>query len=365
MATIRKRKGKYEVQVRRIGQPHISRSFIERKDAQQWARLMEIAADRHDLPTTVDRKALAVTLGALIHRYRETVVVKKKAHRNENIALSAFSLHPICRKTIAELRTSDFAEYRDQRLKTVKPISLKRELAPIRHMFSIAKREWGIPIKDNPLENLRFEASDQRRERRLKPGEYERLVASANKSRNRLILPLFRFAVETGMRRGEMLNIRRGDIDAANSLLFIPESKNGQSRTIPLTAEALEILQQRLAKLTGKSDRDLVFPISGNCLRLAWERVRRRAKCDDLRWHDLRHESLSRLFELGLTAPEVRLISGHRTASCLFRYAHAERTTIAAKLAASGATTREATLAATANARNPVIGETAAQGGQS
>jgi integrase len=135
------------------------------------------------------------------------------------------------------------------------------------------------------------------------------------------------------MRRGEILAIRRGDIDVRNSLLFIPETKNGQSRIIPLTAEALEILQAQLAKLSGKSDRDLVFPMSANCLRLAWERVRRRAKSDDLHFHDLRHEALSRLFEKGLTTPEVQLISGHRDARMLFRYAHAERKTIAAKLA--------------------------------
>lgn len=337
MATIRKRKGKYEVQVRRIGQPHISRSFIERKDAQQWARQMEIAADRHDMPTTADRRMMAVTLGALVQRYRDTVSAKKRSAIIERVFLDCFLLHPICRKTLAELRTSDFAEYRDQRLKEVSPVSVKRQLAPIHHMLEIARDEWGFPLKENPLTKLKLEASDQRRERRLKPGEYERLVAAAGQSKNRLIGPVIRFAVETGMRRGELIAIKRGDIDEANSLLFIPMSKNGRSRIIPLTAEALAILQTRLSTIltAKKTDRDLVFPLSANCLRLAWGRVRRRAKSEDLHYHDLRHEALSRLFERGLTTPEVQLISGHRDARMLFRYLHAERTTIAAKLAAS------------------------------
>jgi hypothetical protein len=176
MATIRKRKGKYEVQVRRSGLPHISRTFNERKDALQWGRQMELAADRRDLPATVDRKAMAVTLGALVARYRDTVVIHKRSCENERIALNAFALHPICRKTVSELRTSDFAAYRDERLKTVKPISLKRELSPLHHMFEVARDEWGITIKENPITKLRFKALDQRRERRLKDGE----VAGSN-----------------------------------------------------------------------------------------------------------------------------------------------------------------------------------------
>jgi hypothetical protein len=170
MATIRKRNGKFEVQIRRTGQPRLSRSFIERKDALQWAHHMELEADRHDLPAVIDRRALNVTLGELVRRYRDTVTVRKRTARNERIALNAFALHPICRKTLAGLRTADLAAYRDERLRTIKPVSLRRELTTIRNLFEIARTEWGLPIKENPVAALRFKAKDQRRERRLKDG---------------------------------------------------------------------------------------------------------------------------------------------------------------------------------------------------
>ena len=326
MASIRKRSGKYQVQVRRIGQPHISRSFIERKDALQWARQMEIAADRHDLPTVLDRRALNITLSELVGRYRDTITVGKRGGHIERIVLNAFALHPICRKSLAQLRTADFATYRDDRLKEIKPGSLKRQLGPIHNLFEIARNEWGIPIRENPLDKLKLVAPDQRRERRLKEGEFERLMQAAGKSRNKLVGPIIMFAVETGMRRGEILAIKPDQIDVANQCLLIPDSKNGRSRVIPLAAAALAILQAQ------PKDRERLFPISANALRLTWERLRKRAGSEDLHFHDLRHEALSRFFEKGLTTAEVQLISGHRDARMLFRYAHAERKSVRPRL---------------------------------
>lgn len=339
MATIRKRNGKYQAQVRRIGQPQISRTFLEHKDARQWARQMELAADRHDLPATADRKQMAVTLGALVQRYKATVTSGKRGAAIERVVLTNFALHPICRKTVSELRTSDFAEYRDQRLREVSPVTLKRQLGPVRHLFEVARDEWGIPLKENPLDKLKLQAPDQRRERRLKPGELDKLLEQANKCRglSRYIGPIIRFAVETGMRRGEILNVRAEHIDTANSGLLIPETKNGRPRTIPLSEKAFAALKAagEVKLRNTKPDSDRAFPISGNCLQLGWQRIRRRAGSDDLHFHDLRHEAISRFFERGLTTPEVALISGHSDLRMLFRYSHATRDTALAKLNAT------------------------------
>jgi integrase len=331
MATIRKRNGKYQVQVRRVGHPLISRTFIEHKDARQWARQMELAADRHDLPATVDRKQMAVTLGALVQRYKDTVTSRKRGAAIERVVLTNFALHPICRKTVSELRTSDFAEYRDQRLRDVSPVTLKRQLGPVRHLFEVARDEWSIPIKENPLDKLKLIAPDQRRERRLKPGELDKLLRQADKCRglSRYLGSIIPFAVETGMRRGEILSVRREHIDNANRCLLIPDSKNGRARTIPLSNRALAAIRtaSEVKLRKGKPDPERVFPVSANCLRLAWERLRQRVGSDDLHFHDLRHEAISRFFERGLTTPEVALISGHRDARMLFRYSHATRET--------------------------------------
>ena len=153
------------------------------------------------------------------------------------------------------------------------------------------------------------------------------LIEAAKVCRNPLIEAIIRFAVETGMRRGEILAIRRNHFDPINRTLLIPETKTGYSRTIPLTRLAAQLLSQ--------SDDDPVFQISANAFRLAWERVKTRAKIEDLHFHDLRHEAISRFFEMGLNAPEVALISGHRDMRMLSRYTHPQRQLISQKLDAA------------------------------
>lgn len=326
MATIRKRKDKWQVQVRRIGHMPFSKTFNIKKDAIAWARQTEVQADRAELPT--DPKALqAVTLGELVRRYRDTVSVKKRAYENERVSLNAFLTHRICARRLSDLRTEDFAAFRDDRLRTVKPVSLKRQLDPIHNLFEIAKDEWGLPIRENPLDRLKLKAPTQKRERRLRTGELESLNGAAQACRNKLVGPIIHFALATGMRRGEILAVRRTHVDLQGRTLLIEQAKNGHSRRVPLTREALSVLRDRLAIVD-----DHIFPISANALRLAWGRVKNRAKIDDLHFHDLRHEAISRFFEIGLTTPEVASISGHRDARMLFRYAHAERQIIFQKL---------------------------------
>jgi integrase len=199
---------------------------------------------------------------------------------------------------------------------------LKRQLDPIHHLFEVAKDEWGLPIKANPLDQLKLKAPGQKRERRLRAGELERLLDAAKGCRNKFIAPIVRFAVATGMRRGEMLAMRWTHLNREQRSLLIPETKTGQSRTIPLVASALAILAEH------GQDNDRVFPITANAFRLAWERVKLRAGIEDLHFHDLRHEAISSFFEMGLSTPEVALISGHKDMRMLFRYSHATRQNI-------------------------------------
>jgi hypothetical protein len=153
MATIRKRGAKWQVQIRRVGVRPISRSFHIRKDAEAWARQMEVQVDRHDLPG--DPKSLQhVVLGTLVERYRDTVSVRKRGHEVERVVLNAFLRHRICRKPLSELSASDFALYRDERLMAVTASTLKRQLAPLHNMFELAKDEWGLPLRENPLRKV-------------------------------------------------------------------------------------------------------------------------------------------------------------------------------------------------------------------
>ncbi|TPL51628.1 site-specific integrase [Mesorhizobium sp. B2-4-6] len=336
MATLRKRNGKWQVQVRRQGFPVQTRSFHSKAAASEWARTVERQHDRHELGP--DRKTLkSITLADLVTRYRNEVVPKKKGSAVETILLNRFLRYPICQKTLYELSTADFAAYRDQRLKepkyrSNKPVtakSLKRELSPLSHMFRHALVEWEIPL-ENPLEGLKLQVADNKRERRLRSGELERLLEATKKCKNGLVAPIILFALETAMRRGEMLSVQFRHIDFERHSLVIPETKSGYSRMIPLTVGAVTILaalRPGAAKPT-----DLAFPITPVAMRLQWDRLTKRAQIDDLNFHDLRHEAISRLFELGLSIPEVASISGHRTPQMLFRYAHANQEAVRAKL---------------------------------
>jgi integrase len=159
-------------------------------------------------------------------------------------------------------------------------------------------------------------------------GEIEKLLAAAHGCRSPVIAPIILFAIKTGMRRGELLALKWDHIDRQRRSLVIPQTKNGFSRIIPLTKATLQILD------TVPTINDRMFPITANGLRAAWNSVRRQAGAEDLHFHDLRHEAISRLFEEGLSVPEVALISGHRDARMLFRYTHALRGEIMKKLEA-------------------------------
>ena len=182
------------------------------------------------------------------------------------------------------------------------------------------------------MSNIRVAGSSQQRERRLRPGELEKLIEAAQSCRNPYVIPIIHLAVETGMRRGEIISIQWDHLDLEKRTLLIPHTKNGYARTIPLTTTAVGILEE-VHKIEER-----VFPITANAFRLNWERVKRRAGIEDLHFHDLRHEAISRFFEMGLNAPEVALISGHRDMRMLFRYTHLRAEDVARKLGPSSGT---------------------------
>ncbi|MBX3598076.1 MAG: tyrosine-type recombinase/integrase, partial [Rhizobiaceae bacterium] len=231
MATFRKRLDKWQVQIRRKGFAPISRSFRTKADAQEWARHWEQKADRGELPANT--KELEITkLSKLVERYQVEVLPTKKGAEIERIILDAFLRDPLCRKSLSTLTPSDFAKYRDRRLQIISAKSLGRQLSPVSHMLNLARVEWGLPIRSDLLSNLRLGGNDNKRERRLREGELERLVQAAKKTRNPLILPIVQFAVETGMRRGEILAMDWKHVDLERRSVVIPEAKNGYSRTI-------------------------------------------------------------------------------------------------------------------------------------
>ncbi|WP_370644716.1 site-specific integrase [Methylorubrum sp. B1-46] len=129
------------------------------------------------------------------------------------------------------------------------------------------------------------------------------------------------------MRRSEILSLRWKDVDLGKGTVRLHQTKNGRPRTVPLTPRAIE----EFMRIERRGDS--VFSVSCNAVHLSWNRLRVRAQLEGLRFHDLRHEAISRFFELGLSIPEVAMISGHRDTKMLMRYTHIRPESISKKLA--------------------------------
>lgn len=308
----------------------VVKTFVRLIDAKEWARMMEVKADLSELPPRRDTLK-TTTLGDLVTRYRDSETPRKKGAVTERTMLNAFLRHPICQRPLVGLSRSDFVSFRDERLAKVKPASVRRQLMTIQAVLTKAMVDWDFPLKANPVSGLKLPTGDNKRQRRLSSTEWVRLQAAVRDDTNSLTLPIVRFALETAMRRGELLALTWRNVDLNRKAATVREAKSGLGRVIPLTSAAIEALREA-AELHGNSEASPVFPIAKVTLHSSWRGLVKRAKVTDLKFHDLRHEAISRLFEVGLTVPEVASISGHRTIGQLFRYAHAAQDNVRAKL---------------------------------
>ena len=231
MATIRLRNGKHQVQVRRQFQKPISKTFLHRKDAIKWGRKQEAEIERGEIVQRIDD---TLTLGDLILRYRDTVTSHKRGEKQEAARLNLLRRQPIASIRVQGLTSTHIAEFRDQRIKDGVR-TCRYDLMLLQHILKLAKLEWDVPLKDNPVQSVRKPPPPKPRERRLQPGEYEALQVAAGQGRTTYLWPITELALETAMRRGEILSARWGDLDLENRLLRLRDTKNGDDRTIPLT----------------------------------------------------------------------------------------------------------------------------------
>lgn len=329
MATITKRKNGWSVQIRRKGYPQQTRTLPTKAEAQAWAREQEGRIDRALAPINL-RVLKGTTLRDVIERYLREVTPTKDSEYTEAARLKkVLREQAFCDLALADLRPKVFADYRTSRLANVKPGTVHRELGLIRHALEVARREWDMDLPTNPLDRVKRPKLANARDRRLGPGEYERLKVALERTRNPLVAPVIDFAIHTAMRRGEILALGWEQVNWNQRTAYIADSKTGVPRTIPLLDGALGVLQRLRPELA----RGPVFPLSAEALKQAWERARNRAELGDLHFHDLRHEAISRLCEMGLTLAEVALISGHKDPRMLFRYVNLRPADLAAKLA--------------------------------
>jgi integrase len=327
VATIRKRAERWQAQVRLQGHPPVTKTFTLKADAEAWARRQEVSIERGEIESG-GRSLKTFLLKDLLERYEAELTPLKRGAVSEACRIRTLKAATVARISLDKLTPSVLARHRDERLAVVSGPSVKRELAILQHCLEVARKDWGVPLPKNPMEAVRKPPSAKPRPRRLTSEDAEKLVTGLLKTRNRLLGDVVRFAIATGMRRGEILSLRWANVDLQARTAHLPRTKNGESRTVPLSAAALAILESR----ERPAESDVVFPTTGNAVRLAWERLKARAGVDDLRFHDLRHEAISRFFEHGLSMPEVSAISGHKDPRMLMRYTHLRAEVIAGKL---------------------------------
>jgi integrase len=314
MGCVRKRGKSWNAQVRVSGWRSFTKSFSKKSDAIAWINELEHKLRSASLPDVIiDTK---VTLGELLLKYAEEISPTHKGCVPETCRLKSIARKWIGELDIRYLNKQHFIQYRDDRLKAVTGSSTGSELALIKRVLDTAVKKWGYGIPYNPIKDIEFPKGSNARTRRLVSDEKEHLLTAASSQRNIHIASVIEFAIETGMRRSEILKLRWCDIDLENGFASLYDTKNSEDRRVPLTKRCIEVL----LKVPQTDER--VFPISATYLRLAWNRARNKAGITDLRFHDLRHEAVSRFFEMGMSVPEVALISGHKDARQLFRYTH-------------------------------------------
>lgn len=316
MATVRKYRGKWEAQVRRKGFKTLSRTFETKGAASAWAKEVERELDLANHPDEVS-VLRQTTLGDLLRRYRDSVTPKKKSHVQETYRMNFLLRQPLAQLSLDELTTGVFARYRDDRLQQVGPQKVTHELNALSVVLRTAKLDWDIPLPRSPLDDLRKPRLPPGRDRRLRNGELERIKEAAVGGNSPYVWPVIEFAIETAMRKAEILGLEWQHIRWNERIAYLPDTKNGLPRDVPLTKRALEILRRQ------REDRlHTPFPHSVPALRHAWNTVIRQANIRDFHFHDLRHEAISRFFEAGLSVPEVAKISGHKDFRMLARYTH-------------------------------------------
>ncbi|MDC0336597.1 site-specific integrase [Alphaproteobacteria bacterium] len=314
MTTFRRRKNKWQAIVRHKDIGVVAKTFQSKTLAVKWA------SEEHERIVHNSSSSLEiakVNLGQLLLRYSREVTVLKKGAVTEKRRLNRLINDPINTLTLDKLSSSAIAAFRDRRL----PDGARTthyDLALIRHCLKIATHEWGLMLSSNPVELIKMPPISKPRQRRLNKGEYERLEQASHLTLNSHIWPIVVFAIETGMRRSEILGLTWNNISLERQLACLPLTKNGTSREVPLSIKAVQVLSNQRSR----QDTPTPFPVNTNAFRLAWERLRKRADLCDLKFHDLRHEAISRFFEMGLSIPEVAVISGHKDARMLFRYTH-------------------------------------------
>lgn len=315
MATIIKNGNKYRAQVRKKG-IYKTATFSTRTEANRWAYVIEAQIDAGEYNTTPN-----ILFSELIDKYLKEVTPTKRGQREERFRLLRIARSSLGSVALPELSKEHFRQWQNQRLKEVQEVSVARERATLSALMTKAL-EWDY-LKENPLKTLEKVKTPPARTRRYSENEIDTLVfvSGYNPKQPPLLMQnrvgaAILFAIETAMRAGEITGLKWEHVNFAQRTAFLPKTKNGHPRTVPLTTKAVEILKH-LEQLEPDKENS-VFQLTSRSLDAIFRKLKRKANLHeaDLHFHDTRREALTRLAKY-LSPMELAKVSGHRDLSIL------------------------------------------------
>lgn len=336
MARFLKRKTKngwsYTATVRIKGHPSVSRTFDTKGEAVVWAAKTteKIKAHKYKDP----RLALQITLEEALDKYLVTISNKKapNTHSREKVAAKQLLQKIGHDFAIGTISPAIAAKYRDDRLKEVSAYPVRAELALLSHLFTKAKKEWGIPV-DNPVAEIERPAPPRGRTRFLTDSEASKLLDACRKARNKKFYYYILTLLHTGMRASEAAGLYWNQVNLKERVIFLPDTKNKDPRWVPLTRKLTEELSTLKKACDSKKD-NLVFlrdeqlnterarSRPGIKFRESFNAAKNRAGLPDIHMHDLRHTAASHLIMSGVDIRTLADILGHRTLQMVQRYTH-------------------------------------------
>ncbi|MDD1016946.1 site-specific integrase [Pseudomonas rubra] len=348
MATLVKTpSGTWKAVIRKTGWPTASKTFRTKRDAEDWSRRAE---DEMVRGVYIQRSGSErMTLEAALKRYLSEVTPTKKPSTQRGEANKAKKLiTELGKYSLAALSSEIIAAYRDKRLSQpaarkctlTSNNTVRLELALLGHLYSTAIKEWGLGLTFNPVASVRKPKPGKGRERRFVDDEEDRLLNAVDAHSNPMLGWIVRIALETSMRSSEIATLPLSQVDLKKRVARLPDTKNDTFRTVPLNKSATDAMQAAVDNpLRPKGCQLIFFGEPGKdgkrrpyAFSKVWATLREQLGMKDFRFHDLRHEAVSRFVELGLSDQEVSAISGHKSMQMLKRYTHLRAEDLVEKL---------------------------------
>ncbi len=271
------------------------------------------------------------TVENLLQRYLSAVSIKKRGADKEKIRITRLCRDPVAQLKLSELQPSHMAEWRDRMLETVTEATVQRYWNLFSHAFNVAVNEWQW-LSENPLKKVTRPKSTPPRDRRITQDEIARLLFALGydfsaypETVTSRVGAAFLFAIETAMRAGEIVSLTWANIDTQKRVAHLPKTKNGFPRDVPLSVEALRILDHV------KQETESVFNLRTDQVDALFRKAKKRAMIEELHFHDTRHEAITRLAGK-LHIMELARVTGHRDLRQLQIYFNTSAEDMAKKL---------------------------------